>query len=326
MKDDIMVSVCCLAYNHEKYIRQCLDGFVMQKCDFKFEVIIHDDASTDHTADIIREYEKKYPDIIKPIYQTENQYSKGIRGTTLRIACSYAKGKYVALCEGDDYWVDPLKLKKQVDILEKNPNCHMCVHKVAVIEENGFKTKETMPSTIMKTGIIPSYDFLEIICKIYAFHTSSYMFRRFDLPSSYENLPKFFKIASTGDLKILLFYGNLGDVYYFEDSMSYYRKFSVGSWTSRIDKDKNKLLSHFRDMISVMNEYDKYTKYKYSDFCKYYIRWREWRIAQIECDYKTMLRREYRQYFKQYDFRSKIYIFLSAYFSKVLSFFKFIKK
>ena len=95
MKDDIMVSICCLAYNHEKYIRQCLDGFIMQKCDFKFEVIIHDDASTDHTADIIREYEKKYPDIIKPIYQTENQYSKGIQGTTLRIACSYAKGKYV---------------------------------------------------------------------------------------------------------------------------------------------------------------------------------------------------------------------------------------
>ena len=77
-KEEIMVSVFCTAYNHGKYIRDCLEGFVKQKTNFKFEVLINDDASTDNTASIIREYEKKYPDIIKPIYQKENQYSKGI--------------------------------------------------------------------------------------------------------------------------------------------------------------------------------------------------------------------------------------------------------
>lgn len=116
---EIIISVCCLAYNHEKYIRECLEGFINQKTDFTFEVLIHDDASTDKTAEIIREFEVKYPKIIKPIYQSENQYSKGI-AVSSKYNLSRAKGKYIAMCEGDDYWTDPLKLQKQVDFLENN--------------------------------------------------------------------------------------------------------------------------------------------------------------------------------------------------------------
>lgn len=119
MEEDILVSIHCLAYNHEPYIRQCLDGFVMQQTKFKFEVLVHDDASTDHTADIIREYEKKYPALIKPIYQVSNQYSRHVNVGTLNL--SRARGKYIAWCEGDDYWTDPLKLQKQVDFLEEHP-------------------------------------------------------------------------------------------------------------------------------------------------------------------------------------------------------------
>lgn len=125
MKQAPLVSVVTLAYNHGKYIRQCLDGFVMQKTDFPFEVIIHDDASMDDTAEIIREYEQKYPDIIKPIYQTENQYSKKVP-----IGATYlypkAQGKYIAECEGDDWWTDPNKLQKQVDFMESHPDYLLC--------------------------------------------------------------------------------------------------------------------------------------------------------------------------------------------------------
>lgn len=115
-----LVSICCLSYNHVSYIRQCLDGFIMQKTDFPFEVLLHDDASTDGTVDIIKEYENKYPSIIKPIYQTENQHSKGVK---ISATFNYprAQGKYIAMCEGDDYWLDPLKLQKQVDFLEGYP-------------------------------------------------------------------------------------------------------------------------------------------------------------------------------------------------------------
>lgn len=116
---EILVSIKCAVYNHEPYLRQCLESFVIQKTDFRFEAIVHDDASTDGSAEIIREYAKKYPDIIKPIYETENQYSKR-DGSLSRIMYAACKGKYIAFCEGDDYWTDPLKLQKQVDWLEKH--------------------------------------------------------------------------------------------------------------------------------------------------------------------------------------------------------------
>ena len=116
-----MLSIQCLVYNHEPYLRQCLDGFVMQKTNFPFEAIVHDDASTDGSAAIIREYAEKYPDIIKPIYETENQYSKR-DGSLTRImdAAMHPDSKYVALCEGDDYWTDPNKLQMQVDVMESD--------------------------------------------------------------------------------------------------------------------------------------------------------------------------------------------------------------
>lgn len=114
-----LVSICCLTYNHSKYIRQCLDGFMIQKTSFSFEVLIHDDASTDGTQEIIDEYKNRYPDIIKPIYQKENQYSKGINVSKV-YQFSRAKGKYIALCEGDDYWTDSFKLQKQVNAIEQD--------------------------------------------------------------------------------------------------------------------------------------------------------------------------------------------------------------
>lgn len=121
-----LVSIICNTYNHENYIRQCLDGFIMQQTSFPVEILVHDDASTDGTANIVREYEQKYPDLIKPIYQRENQYSKGVK-VSLTYQYPRARGKYIALCEGDDYWTDPLKLQKQVDILNKQ-NKYGCVY------------------------------------------------------------------------------------------------------------------------------------------------------------------------------------------------------
>ena len=119
MDNEIVVTIRCLVYNHEPFLRQCLDGFVMQKTNFRFEAIVHDDASTDGSADIIREYASKFPDIIKPIIETENQYSKK-DGSLTRIMNEHSRGKYIASCEGDDCWIDPYKLQKQVDILENN--------------------------------------------------------------------------------------------------------------------------------------------------------------------------------------------------------------
>ena len=129
------VSICCLCYNHEKYIRQCLDGIIMQQTSFPFEALVHDDASTDGSRQIILEYAEKYPAIIKPILQDENQYSKGkgILGTFL---CPRCPGEYVAFCECDDYWTDPTKLQKQVDFLDSHREYSFCCHRYRIYEEN----------------------------------------------------------------------------------------------------------------------------------------------------------------------------------------------
>lgn len=134
MTGDPLVSIRCTVYNHEPYLRQCLEGFVMQQTSFLFEAIVHDDASTDGSAAIIREYAEKYPDIIKPIYETENQYRKG---TILGIldAAIHPSAKYIAICEGDDYWTDPHKLQLQVDFLEEHPDYSFSVHEYSEWDE-----------------------------------------------------------------------------------------------------------------------------------------------------------------------------------------------
>ncbi len=129
----IMVSVNMMVYNHAKYLRNAIEGVLMQKRDFDIELLIHDDASTDGSQEIIREYQNNYPNIIKPIYQKENQFSKKIE---IGLIYQYprCKGKYIAMCEGDDYWTDPNKLKKQVSYLEIHPDFIACSHNVSFID------------------------------------------------------------------------------------------------------------------------------------------------------------------------------------------------
>lgn len=169
-KDNLLVSISCITYNHASYIRQCLDGFIMQKTDFAFEVLIHDDASTDGTTEIIKEYEEKYPDIIKPIYEEENQWTKGRRGSVV-FNFPRAKGKYIAMCEGDDYWTDPLKLQKQVDFLEKNVDYAVCSH-AYYIENNGRK------DLVKLSRLEFDYNLDNLIIGDWYYQTLSLVFRR----------------------------------------------------------------------------------------------------------------------------------------------------
>lgn len=177
-KDKIpLVSICCITYNHANFIRQCLDGFMMQEAPFLFEVLIHDDASTDGTADIIREYGEKYPDVIRPIYQTENQYSKG--KDVVLYNFSRAKGKYIALCEGDDYWTDSMKLQKQVAVLEAHPEYNLCCHRYRIYDEENGKWSLDYGSSLFdngEDGIVFDNEFNML--KSWLTKTMTVMFRR----------------------------------------------------------------------------------------------------------------------------------------------------
>lgn len=151
----LMVSIKCSVYNHEPYLRQCLDGIVMQKTDFRFEAIVNDDASTDNSADIIREYARKYPDIITPVFHEENVYSKDkvLQRRQMNALC---KGKYIAICEGDDFWTDPLKLQKQIDYMESHPDCSLCFTAADVLLEKGVPDCDTLSFSEQKTRDIYS--------------------------------------------------------------------------------------------------------------------------------------------------------------------------
>lgn len=236
-----LVSISCTTYNHAHYIQKCLDGFIMQKTNFAIEVLIHDDASTDGTQDIIREYETKYPEIIKPIYQKENQYSKGISiGITFNMP--RAQGKYIAMCEGDDYWTDPYKLQKQVDFLESHPDYVMCSHRFnQYIQDKNF-LEEEKDSTFQGAN----YDLKNLIGGKWLTQTLTVMYRRSAL-----DLKQYDLYGMSMD--IILFYALLknGKGYCFPDIMGVYRLHGGGVW-SEVSLNQRRLVE-FKARLAIYN-------------------------------------------------------------------------
>lgn len=321
MNDEIMVSISCLAFNHEKYIRQCLDGFIMQKTNFKFEVLVHDDASTDGTADIIREYEEKYPDIIKPIYQTENQYSQGVNIGKI-FQKPRAKGKYYATCEGDDFWCDPNKLQIQVDALQSHPDCEMCVHVVEDVDESGLSKKKFHPNFQLDEGVIDMDKYIDIMCSksFHPFQTSSYLYKQSAL--TIDPIPEFVKYFDVGDVKIMLTVIANTNIYFINEIMSCYRVNSKGSWTQRVFLNQNRRLQHEKNMIKALLSYDDYTDNKYSSQIFKLINEKKFYIDLWEGRYKKCLLKENREFFNNLQKKEKIFIILNVFFPHIMKMYK----
>ncbi len=259
MTKECTVSVICTAYNHEKFIRDALEGFVKQQTTFEYEVLINDDASPDNTANIIREYEEKYPQLFRVFYQRENQYSQGVNVEN-DILIAAARGKYIALCEGDDYWTDPQKLQVQVDYLEANPDCAACVGNTVVhycdgsipdaLHSKGRGDHDVAFSTIL-SGMGNSY------------HPSTLVFR-----SEYvKDLPEYFNIGFNygfDDLPRALYLAQCGRVHYIDRPLSLYRIGSnPTSWSSNVESYR-KLLRFLKGQIAVLRCLLKYTDREHS--------------------------------------------------------------
>lgn len=255
----VMVTIQCLTYNQEQYIRNCLDGFVIQRTNFRFEVIVHDDASTDGTANIIREYEIKYPEIIKPILEKENQYSKH-DGSLRRIMDEHTNGKYVAICEGDDYWTDPLKLQKQYDLMESHPNFSLCFHANNVLYPSG-QIKVHRPNLIKV-----SYNIEDAILGGGGFMATNSIFYKWEYIKS-EGRPDFWKHCPIGDLPQMLYYSTKGQLGYIDEIMSVYRCQAVGSWSLWQNSFKKRNI-HYKAIVRMFDEFDEYTGYKYHSTIK----------------------------------------------------------
>ena len=289
MSDRIMVSVICTVYNHAMYLRKCLDGFVMQKTNFKFEVLIHDDASTDGSQDIIREYEEKYPDIIKPIYQTENQYSKGVK-ISQTFLYPKIKSKYVAICEGDDCWIDNYKLQKQYDIMEKY-NCGICVHQATRFDVCS-KEKKLYTDPNIEEGFYPLEKIIE---KGSMFSTCSF-FVNFEI---LRTMPESIKSVQFGDHQMLIWCAYNGGCYYLPKNMGIYNWGVSGSWTDRVWKNRKKRIAHCKEMIRVMKEIDVNTEMFFHDSVEKKIAKTEYNLYKSEGNIFKLFNRKYAQYYNQ---------------------------
>ncbi|HTL08435.1 MAG TPA: glycosyltransferase [Chitinophagaceae bacterium] len=223
-----LVSVCVLTYNHEHFIRQCLEGIMMQKTDFPFEVIVGEDCSTDKTASIVAEFEHLYPGVIKPVYQQKN-----VGGGRNAYECCYPRlsGKYIAICEGDDYWTDAHKLQKQVDFLELHNDVVLCFHRVDSVDENDrFLSSQAVSNEVT---IFSSEDIFHI-----SIPTLSVVFRK-----CFESAPTEIYNAKSADaflFGLLATYGKAADLGFMGAS---YRKHKGGIYSPC------KILDQFKQAI-----------------------------------------------------------------------------
>ena len=251
-----MVSIVCTSYNHGDYLAEAIESFLMQQTNFDIEILIYDDASTDHSPRVIKQYETQYPDLIKPIYQTENQYSKGIRVELFNH--NRAAGKYIAVCEGDDYWTDPYKLQKQVDYMEAHPACSMTVHSA----DRVLSDKKKVLSTVRPehgNAILSVERVIEGGGDLVATNTMVYS------KDKITTLAPFYLNAVVGDYPLVILAALRGTVDYLDENMSAYRVGVESSWTERELATSMKRINHYHDMERMFDEINEYTNYQYND-------------------------------------------------------------
>ncbi len=249
------VSILCHCFNHEKYIAKALDSFIMQKTKYDFEICIHDDASTDNTAYIIREYQNKYPQLFKVILQDENQYSKGKSVNMLNFQQS--SGEYIAFCEGDDYWTDIYKLEKQIDILERFNEVSLVAHAYKSFNQNTKIRRnhyyQRNNGFVDQSSVIKSFNPI--------FHFNSLMVRR-----GVMLMPDFYIKLRTADSIITHHVVTLGRIYYLAEVMSVYRTGVKNSWSDRLAKDPQILYKTYQLKRDFLEQYNIETKYEFNSY------------------------------------------------------------
>lgn len=324
MEQKIMVSINCLAYNHEDYVEEALESFLMQKTNFKFEILIHDDASTDKTAEIIREYQKKFPDIIKPIIQKENQHSQGVKRISHRFNHTRAQGKYIAMCEGDDYWTDEYKLQKQLDYMEQNPDCTFCFHNAFLVENNKKNRSRLVVPWIPENEHYfddSNRKYLAGEMQLLGFiPMASFMFPKYVL----DNIPDWFFEAPVGDNPMKLIASSFGYAYYINEPMCIYRFSVPNSATTKWKKNRpEQAIERCNKFIKMLDDFDKYSNFNYcKDIELSKLTWEINRLCLLG-DKKGLKNEKFKKYLNLLKGPNKMKFYLLFYFP---SGFNFIKK
>lgn len=312
--DNIMVSIFCLTYNHKNYIKDTIKGFVSQKTNFKFEILIHDDASTDGTTEIVRQYAEMYPDIIVPIIQTENQYSKGVKLSSIYLY-PRCRGKYIAFCEGDDYWCDENKLQKQVDFMENHMDYSAIAHETLVRDLNNGT--EYIYWDVENDCDCSPQDIIEHGRKTIL--TSSILLR-----SEYYIIPNDMSMKHVGDYPLQVWLIIHGKIRMMNEVMSVYRYNVPGSWTVKTHYGEDhihKEIEFADDCINMLKRAEHYANglYEY-EFEKNILSWTVNKEGLLG-NYKKIWK-EYRNYIKSKSLKTRLAYWLIAYMPQLYNFLK----
>ena len=260
-----LLSVFCLVYNHKDFIARAIEGMLMQKTDFKFEIVIGEDNSTDGSREIVFEYAEKYPEMITVVTSEVNVGMKANAARTKKM-CT---GKYIAFCEGDDYWTYPLKLQTQVDFLETNPDFSLCFHNAILLWDDKSRQPDYFCSKDQK--LIST---TEDVISSYFIPTASMVLRT----EYFHDFPDWFKDVYNGDWGTQLIFSTKGKIRYFDDLMSVYRKNAHG-----LSGSAGKKREYIKGkMIELLINFNEYTNYKFEKNIKKRIQ----TIEEIHHDFK----------------------------------------
>lgn len=307
------VSVICMAYNHEKYIANALEGFVSQKTNFDYEVLINDDASTDRTASIIAEYAQRYPEIIKPVYQKKNLYSTDT-DIILDILLPLAKGKYLAFCEGDDYWTDENKLQLQVDFLDAHPEYIACVHNTSKLEM--MTNKETVMYGTEDYDITTPDVLKGGSC---CYHTSSRVCRR----EALTNLPPFLPYIM--DYPMAIHLSLLGPIRFMGRIMSVYRVGTESSWTTSNRRNMHRNAIFHKQVSHMLRQVNEYTNFAYNAQIKDLVLYNDYKELYFDEKYTQMRQPEFRVLYEQESVSARVKMRLKQYFAPLYHLYRRIK-
>ncbi len=282
-----LVSIVCDTYNHAPYVRRALDGFLCQKANFAFEIIVHDDASTDGTADIIRSYEKAYPDLFRCVYRTENIYSKDPK-ILEHYVFPLARGKYIAICEGDDYWTDPLKLQTQISYMETHPDCTLCVCAADLVD-----TEERWIGAVKPYDQDTDISTDEVIRGGGGFVATASIVAPAYLA---QNRAPFCDMTDVDDAVLQIWFASKGTTHYFAKSMCAYRQAVPGSWTVTYNAaGREKQVAHHKGLARALRDFDRETNYCWHDAVDFNATYQEYEALRMTNDLPALKKPPYRE-------------------------------
>ena len=292
------ITVIVMTYNQKDYIRESLDSILRQKINVDFNILIHDDCSSDGTSEIIDEYKKQYPDKIEVIHQKDRTYPVvGFNGMLYTYVVPKIESDYIAYCDGDDYWTDDEKIKKQYDFMVSHPEYSMCFHSAYQLRPNNDMSSKWF---IKDEGDIDMSDIISErpgVCV-----ATSSIFLRGEVFKDFSDWRKKYPVE---DVPMYITAAMQGKIHRLKDVMCVYRQFAVGSWSAQNQGANDKMVKHLSEMKKAVLRFDEQTNEQYHDLVVKEVESFDFRIARLTNDLKTVFSKANKRFVKRLKFKER---------------------